>query len=469
MTASPPAKAPPGRGLSARLLWVVIAAVLLSEVLVFVPSLAAELKDQLERRLEAAQLAVLSQQTAADLQLEKESREQILATTDAYLISFLTDQGQSLAFPGDETFTVGYTSSFENWRWGHLTRLAFRLLAPAPRNQALRVIDLPAKGGMVELVLKRESLSQQLRGFAVQMFWALLFISGLTGALAYLALYFWVVRPIQRLTSALTVFSERPDDPTGQLVASERRDEIGLAERQTRATQEAVRDTMAQQARLAALGAAVAQINHDMKNSLATATLLADRLAASHDQSVVRTAPTLAASLERASTLLEVTLAYARSGSLRIDRQRLSYGDLVQALTEALEPQLAPLTFTAIGDRAYPLFGDQDHLLRALTNLLLNAIEAGATHLTLTLKNGTDALGRGAPDRLEVKDNGPGLPPLAQRHLFEPFAGSTKAGGTGLGLVTTREVFRAHGGDLTLVSTDTEGSLFAAELPAWTG
>jgi hypothetical protein len=53
-------------------LWVVIAAVLLSEVLVFVPSLAAELKDQLERRLEAAQLAVLSQQTAADLQLERE-------------------------------------------------------------------------------------------------------------------------------------------------------------------------------------------------------------------------------------------------------------------------------------------------------------------------------------------------------------------------------------------------------------
>ena len=103
------------------------------------------------------------------------------------------------------------------------------------------MIDLPAKGGMVELVLKRESLSQQLRGFAVQMFWALLFISGLTGALAYLALYFWVVRPIQRLTSALTVFSERPDDPTGQLVASER-DEIGLG-RQTRATQEAVRDT----------------------------------------------------------------------------------------------------------------------------------------------------------------------------------------------------------------------------------
>ena len=72
MTASPLAKAPPGRGLSARLLWVVIAAVLLSEVLVFVPSLASELKDQLERRLEAAQLAVLSQQTAADLQLERE-------------------------------------------------------------------------------------------------------------------------------------------------------------------------------------------------------------------------------------------------------------------------------------------------------------------------------------------------------------------------------------------------------------
>ena len=67
---------------------------------------------------------------------------------------------------------------------------------------------------------------------------------------------------------------------------------------------------------------------------------------------------------------------------------------------------------------------------------------------------------------LTVRDNGPGLPPRARENLFQPFAGSARAGGTGLGLAIAREVARTHGGDIRLVETSGRGTSFVLELPA---
>ena len=62
-------------------------------------------------------------------------------------------------------------------------------------------------------------------------------------------------------------------------------------------------------------------------------------------------------------------------------------------------------------------------------------------------------------------DNGPGLAPRARQFLFQPFAGTARAGGTGLGLAIAREILRAHGGDIELKKTDGEGTVFALILP----
>jgi signal transduction histidine kinase len=66
---------------------------------------------------------------------------------------------------------------------------------------------------------------------------------------------------------------------------------------------------------------------------------------------------------------------------------------------------------------------------------------------------------------IEVADNGPGLPPRAREKLFRPFEGSARAGGTGLGLAIARELVRGHGGDLTLLATDKDGTTFRITLP----
>jgi signal transduction histidine kinase len=49
--------------------------------------------------------------------------------------------------------------------------------------------------------------------------------------------------------------------------------------------------------------------------------------------------------------------------------------------------------------------------------------------------------------------------------LFQPFSGSTRKGGTGLGLTIARDLVRAHGGDIALVETGDSGTVFRLDLP----
>lgn len=95
-----------------------------------------------------------------------------------------------------------------------------------------------------------------------------------------------------------------------------------------------------------------------------------------------------------------------------------------------------------------------------LVNLGRNAVQAGADRVRISIQ-------AGQADRLTltVADNGPGLAPRARENLFQPFAGSARAGGVGLGLAIAREVLRAHGGELRLVESDAAGTAFALDIP----
>jgi signal transduction histidine kinase len=67
--------------------------------------------------------------------------------------------------------------------------------------------------------------------------------------------------------------------------------------------------------------------------------------------------------------------------------------------------------------------------------------------------------------RLEVKDDGPGIPPEATRRIFDPFFATRKVG-QGLGLVFCHAILMAHGGTITVETTQGEGLAFRVELPA---
>ena len=93
-------------------------------------------------------------------------------------------------------------------------------------------------------------------------------------------------------------------------------------------------------------------------------------------------------------------------------------------------------------------------------NLARNAVEAGARRLRFS------AVREGGTIAVEIADDGPGLPPKAQENLFRPFFGSARPGGSGLGLAIARDLARAHGGELSLVSSTGAGTVFRLTLAA---
>jgi two-component system, NtrC family, sensor histidine kinase HydH len=107
-----------------------------------------------------------------------------------------------------------------------------------------------------------------------------------------------------------------------------------------------------------------------------------------------------------------------------------------------------------------PVGLDRDLFKQALLNLLLNAQQAmpGGGMLTIQAAQDADAV------RLDLIDTGKGMSAEVLAHAFQPFY-STRNGGSGLGLPTTRRIIEAHGGSIELQSEPNRGTKFTLRLP----
>jgi len=103
---------------------------------------------------------------------------------------------------------------------------------------------------------------------------------------------------------------------------------------------------------------------------------------------------------------------------------------------------------------------DRELFKQALLNLMLNAQQAMPEGGTLTIQ------GEGRPDEvcLSLIDTGQGMAPEVLEKVFRPFF-STKPGGSGLGLATTRKIVQAHGGHIEVQSEVGRGTKFTIHLP----
>jgi signal transduction histidine kinase len=107
---------------------------------------------------------------------------------------------------------------------------------------------------------------------------------------------------------------------------------------------------------------------------------------------------------------------------------------------------------------------DREQLFRMILNLVRNAAEALASRET----GGMIAVSATRANRciqIDIADNGPGIPKAVLGKLFEPFASAGRVGGTGLGLAIARDLARGHGGELSLVSTRPDGTVFRVTVP----
>jgi signal transduction histidine kinase len=122
---------------------------------------------------------------------------------------------------------------------------------------------------------------------------------------------------------------------------------------------------------------------------------------------------------------------------------------------------LAPIRYqTRIADDPMPLMADPELLHRALSNLVLNAMDAMPKGGTLTL----GAAPAGDRIELSVSDTGEGLTPEECERLFTPYY-TTKQHGTGLGLAIVQSVITDHGGTIAVESRAGGGATFIITLP----
>ena len=448
------------QSLSARLLVLTIFFVMLAEVFIFVPSVAKFRVDWLNARMNAAHLAMLAFDAAPDRAVGELLKTELLSQVGARNV-LVRRGGTQLVLDGaapthvDATFNLAgqgpWAIVFDALDVYFQTgNRVIRVLSPSPANPAIEI----------EMVLDEAPMRRDMLGFGWRIFMLSVVISLFTALLVYLSLHWLLVMPMRRITESMTAFSEKPEDARRIIQPSGRGDEIGRAERQLATMQSGLRAALTQKAHLAALGTAVAKINHDLRGALSSALLVSDRLEESEDPEVRKLAPTVIASIERAVALCGQTLDYAGADEKTIKRQRFPLHPLVdeiKAMVEAAEDSTIALENRTL-DALY-VDGDRDQIFRILHNLCRNAAEAGSTRIIVAANPAADGV------KIDIHDNGPGLPPRAQEKLFQPFEGSARAGGTGLGLAIARELAEGHGGSLELISTDAGGTLFCLSLP----
>jgi signal transduction histidine kinase len=448
-------------GLSARLLLLTIAFVMLAEVLIFAPSIARFRLDHLQERLAAGHLAILALEATPDHMVSPELTMELLTHVEAFTVALTKPGSGKLMLMDMPPERIDATYDLREVGFLGLIRDAFAVLWGDPMR-IIRVLGPPPKDDrlLVEVVLDEAPLRHEMLAFSQRILALSLVISLFTAALVYLSLHRMLVRPMRRISDSMSAFREDPEDASRVIHPSDRNDEIGFAEHELAAMQEDIRGALRQKTRLAALGIAVTKINHDLRNILATAQLVSDRLERSDDPEVKRVTPTLMSAIDRAANLCSETLDFTREGSPNLKLSCFDLRELTADVAGDLPGEVngEPVWHNLL-DGDIQIEADREQLYRVLSNLGQNAIQAGASRVEVSAEPAGGRL------RVRVSDNGPGLPPRARAHLFQPFTGSARAGGTGLGLAIARDLIRAHGGEIRLEHSTAEGTSFCFDLP----
>jgi len=222
----------------------------------------------------------------------------------------------------------------------------------------------------------------------------------------------------------------------------------------------------ARQTQLAEMGKLAAGLAHELKNPLSTLKLNLQLL-----QEDLSTLPGAEASRNRAGTLWRVAdrlthilddfLRYAGRVELRPEDTEIN--TLVQDLVDFLHPQAQAgnvRMHTALSPENPVCRLDANLVKQALLNLMINALQA--------MPDGGDLIVRTHVGRehaiIDISDTGVGIPPEHLDKVFDAYF-TTKKGGTGLGLPTTRRLIEEHRGHITVTSEPNRGTNFRVELP----
>jgi two-component system, OmpR family, sensor histidine kinase SenX3 len=217
----------------------------------------------------------------------------------------------------------------------------------------------------------------------------------------------------------------------------------------------------------------VANTSHELKTPVGALALLAETVedAADDPEAVRRFAGRMRQEAARLTNLVQdmITLSRIQAAEPVPDPVPVKLDDVVaEALDRCrMRASARGIELVASGGHGLSVLGDEDLLITALRNLLENAVaySPDKTRVDVSVRLASeDAV------EISVADQGIGIPERDLERIFERFyrvdpARSRATGGTGLGLAIVKHVTAAHGGKVTVVSTEGAGSTFTLRLP----
>lgn len=213
--------------------------------------------------------------------------------------------------------------------------------------------------------------------------------------------------------------------------------------------------------RAATLRESARQVAHELKNPLTPIRFAVDRLRRDAPPGLEETIEVLAVESQR---LEEMARSFAQFGRLpEGPRAEVDLGELARYTARATIPPHVTVDVD-VDDNVPMIHGHHDALARALTNVMLNAVDAcrAGGHVTVRVRNVT-ASGRPAVE-LSVSDTGYGIPNEKLARIWDPYV-TSKPGGTGLGLAIARQTVLAHDGSVSATSTPGTGTEIRFVLP----
>ena len=225
--------------------------------------------------------------------------------------------------------------------------------------------------------------------------------------------------------------------------------------------------------RLEAVAALSASLAHEIKNPLASIRSSVEQLSgskrASKDEQLLGNL--IVRESDRLSRLLSEFLDFSRvhvTRSALVDLRKVAEGAI--GMVHAHPDCSSKAQLTVSGEAS--IHGDEDLLHRIVTNLVLNAVQAGGngTHVDVAISELPEtSLPKGVnverPVEIRISDNGPGIPDDIQVRIFEPFV-TGRAGGSGLGLSIVQRAVEAHLGVVLVDTAKGRGTTFTILLPS---
>jgi two-component system, NtrC family, sensor histidine kinase PilS len=235
-----------------------------------------------------------------------------------------------------------------------------------------------------------------------------------------------------------------------------------------------VQELQARAERLEAVAALSASLAHEIRNPLASIRSSVEQLARSKhaDDDERFLAGLIVRESDRLSRLLSEFLDFARVRATHF--VPLDLHTVVVAVVRLIRahPECRPDAAITVEGARTIVEADEDLLHRVIANLVLNAVQAARGPIRITVSIAA-VHGADVPHgtnfehavRLQIRDNGPGIPEEIRERLFEPFV-SGRPGGSGLGLAIVQRAVEAHRGLVSVESMAGAGTTFTVFLPA---